>query len=121
MMWTTDTPTTKLNWKAVWGEVIELWEEIIKFNLSGMRNELCDVYTCSMCAITTSTGMPVPIFWMRSANEWDKRMVFFTKYLDEVGLEFKVKYLRYGANYNKAHKRRKVFELAVEDQLNIKL
>jgi hypothetical protein len=120
-MLTTDTPTTKINWKHTWDEVIELWEEIIKGDLKGMRNELCDVYTNAMCAITTSTGIPMPIFWMRSANGWFDRMKFFKIYLNELGLEFKVEYLRYGANYKKDFKRRKVVELAVEDQIKSKV
>jgi len=118
MMYTTDTPTTNLNWKDTLGEVIELICAILEFDLKGIRNELCDVYTCSMCAITTSTGVRMPIYWMRSAREWDKRMVFFTKYLRELGLAFKVEYLRFGANYKKDHKRRMVVRLAVRDQLN---
>ena len=121
MMWTTDTPTTAINWKDTWGEVIELWEEIIKFDLRGMRNELCDVYTNAMCAITTSTGISMPIFWMRSAIGWFERMEFFKIYLNELGLEFKVEYLRCGANYKKDFKRRKVVQLAVKDQLNIEI
>lgn len=121
MIFTTDTPTINLNWKDTLGEATELWEKIIKFDLLGMRNELCDVYTCMMCAITTSTRIPMPIFWMRSANRWFERMKFFTKYLGELGLEFKVEYMRNGGNYKKAYKRRKVVELAVRDQLNGKL
>ena len=121
MMFTTDTPTTAINWKDTWGEVIELWEEIIKFDLCGMRDELCDVYTNAMCAITTTTGIPMPIFWMRSANAWFQRMEFFKLYLAELGLEFKVEYLRYGANYKRDHKRMKVIQLEVEDQLGLVL
>ena len=121
MIFTNQTPATNLDWLYVWGEVKELWQEICRFNLKGIRNELCDVYTCAMCAIETSTGIPMPIFWMRSANAWEERMSFFKWYLEEVGLEFKVEYLRFGANYNKAHKRRKVFDLAVEDQILMKL
>ncbi len=119
MIFTNQTPSTNLDWKYVLGEVQELIKEVIKINLPGIRNELCDVYTCIMCAIETSTGIPMPIFWMRSANEWNSRMEFFRRYLNEIGLEFKIEYLCYGANYNKAHKRRKVFELARDDQFNI--
>lgn len=118
MIFTNETPATNLDWKYVWGEVLELWEEILKLNLLGIRNELCDVYTCAMCAIETTTGVPMPIFWMRSANGWEHRMEFFRMYLKELDLEFKVEYLRFGANYKKAHKRRKVVELAIKDQFN---
>jgi hypothetical protein len=117
MIFTTDVPATNLDWKYTFGEVKELWVEIKRCNLIGIINEMCDVYTCAMCAITTSTGIKMPIFWMRSANGWNERLDFFRWYLDEIGLEFKVEYLRFGANYKKAHKRRKVFELAVNDQI----
>jgi hypothetical protein len=116
-MLTTDTPTTDLDWKYTWGEVVELWEEIIKLNVKGVRNELCDVYTCIMCAITTSTGIPMPIFWMRSANGWLERMRFYELYFKELGLEFKTEYLRYGANYKKREKRMITVRLAIEDQI----
>jgi hypothetical protein len=120
-MFTKDTPTTDLSWRYVLGEIQELWEEAINLNFKGMVNEFCDVYTGAMCAITTHTGINVPIFWMRSADGWMERMEFFRKYLTEIGLEFKVEYLRYGANYEREWKRRKVVELAVKDQLNIDL
>lgn len=117
MIFTNDTPATGLDWKYVLGEVSELIKEIKKLNLKGIRNELCDVYTCAMCAIETSTGIPMPIYWMRSANEWYKRLAFFTLYLNKIGLEFKVEYMRYGGNYKKVEKRMKVVELAIKDQL----
>ena len=117
MMLTTDTPTTGMTWKYVFGEIQELVEEIKHMNIVGIVNELCDVYTTGMCAITTSTGIPVPIFWMRSANGWIERMEFFRIYLNRIGLEFKTEYLRYGANYKKQWKRKKVVELAINDQL----
>ena len=117
MIFTNQVPATKLNWKYVLGEIQELKKEIINMNIKGIRNELCDVYTCSMCAIETSTGIPMPIFWMRSANVYNQRVKFFETYLNRIGLKFKIKYLRYGGNYKKAEKRRKVFELAVNDQL----
>lgn len=117
MIFTNETPATKLTWTYVLGEVRELIDEIKNLNLIGIRNELCDVYTCAMCAIETSTGIPMPIFWMRSANGWYKRLEFFKLYFNKIGLEFKVEYVRYGSNYKNAEKRRKAIELAIEDQI----
>ena len=117
MIFTNEVPATGLDWRYVLGEIRELLVEVKKLNVRGILDELCDVYTCSMCAIETSTGIPMPIFWMKSANGWVDRMNFFREYLNRAGLEFKVEYLRYGANYKKAEKRRKVVELAIEDQL----
>ena len=117
MIFTDDLPATGLNWKYVWSEILELIEAMRNSNLHGIRNELCDVYTCSMCAITTTTGMPMPILWTRSANGWVKRIEFWKRYLTEIGLEYKLEYVRYGSNYKKAHKRRRVAMLAIEDQI----
>jgi len=117
MILTTSVPSTNLDWKYVWGEIQELIVEIKRLNPIGIIDELSDVYTCSMCAITTSTNIPVPIFWMRSAAKWEDRIRFFKCYLNTIGLEYKVEYLRYGANYKRAYKRRKVVDLAIEDQL----
>ena len=117
MIFSNEVSATGLNWKYVMGEVQELIEEVKQLNFAGVIDELCDIYTCSMCAVTTSTSIPMPIFWMRTANKWIERVAFFEHYLNEIGLEFKVEYLRYGNNYERAYKRRKVFELARDDQL----
>ncbi|MFW9871480.1 MAG: MazG nucleotide pyrophosphohydrolase domain-containing protein [Candidatus Thorarchaeota archaeon] len=115
--WTNEFPTTKLSFGYTLGEVKELIEEIKKLNIKGIVSELCDVYTCSMCAIETYFGIPMPIIWNKSADKWNERVDFFTWYLSEVGLEFKIEYLRFGGNYKRKEKRRKVIELAIEDQI----
>lgn len=117
MIFSSQLPTVGLEWWYVMGEVRELVDEVKQLNFVGIVDELCDVYTCSMCAIGTSCGIPMPIFWMRTWNRWARRVDFFKWYLSEIGLEFKMEYLRYGSNYERAHKRRKVFELARDDQL----
>ena len=117
ILWTNQFPTTKLTFKYTLGEVKEVIEEIKSFNIKGIISEICDVYTCLMCAIETHFGIPMPIFWKTSADKWDERFDFFTNYLKQVGLEFKVEYLRFGGNYLKKEKRRKVVELAIEDQI----
>jgi len=117
ILWTNQFPTTKLTFSYTLGEVKELIEEIKTLNVKGMISELCDVYTCLMCAVETHFGIPMPIFWTTSAKQWDNRVEFFEWYLGEIGLEFKVKYLRYGGNYLRKEKRQKVVELAIKDQI----
>jgi hypothetical protein len=117
IVWTNEFPTTKLDFKYTLGEVKELIEEIKAHNLKGIISELCDVYTCGMCAIETHFRIPMPIIWHMAADKWNERVSFFQWYLSEIGLEFKIEYLRYGGNYEKKEKRRKVVELAIEDQL----
>lgn len=117
ILWTDQFPTTKLTFKYTLGEVKELIGETKALNVKGIISELCDVYTCSMCAIETHFGIPMPIFWKTSAYKWDERVEFFESYLGQVGLKFKIEYLRYGGNYLKKEKRQKVVELAIEDQI----
>jgi len=117
ILWTNQFPKTNLTFNYTLGEVRELIEEIKALNIKGMISELCDVYTCLMCAIETHFGIPMPIFWKTSAIQWDYRVEFFEWYLSQLGLEFKVKYLRYGGNYLKKEKRQKVVELAIKDQI----
>jgi hypothetical protein len=117
IVWTNEFPTTDLTFKYTLGEVKELIEEIKEFNLEGIISELCDVYTCTMCAIETHFGIPMPIVWHKSADQWNERVEFFEWYLSELNLEFKVEYLRFGGNYLRKEKRLKVDELAIEDQI----
>ena len=104
ILWTNKFPTTKLTFKYTLGEVKELIEEIKILNIEGMISELSDVYTCLMCAIETHFGIPMPIIWHRSADKWNERVKFYQSYFDQIGLEFKIEYLRYGGNYLKKEK-----------------
>lgn len=117
MIWSNQLPTTAMSWTDVMSEIYELIDEVKHLNFAGIVEELCDIHTCLMCAIDMATGVPMPIFWMKTYYKWVKRVYFFRSYLNKAGLEFKIEYLRYGSNYLKAHKRRKVFELARDDQL----
>jgi len=121
MLWTAQLPATGMSWSYVAGEVRELYEEIRKRSLDGVVSELCDVYTCTMCAIETSTGLTMPVVWEKTARGWFARVDFWRRWLSAFGLEFKVEYLRYGGNYLKQDKRRMVLRLAVEDQLGLSL
>ncbi len=120
ILWTNQFPITNLTFKYTLGEVSEFFEEVKNFNIEGMISELCDIYTCLMCAIETHFNIPMPIFWHKSADEWLRRVDFFKMYLNQIGLEFKVEYLRFGGNYLKKEKRIKVVELAIEDQIKEK-
>jgi len=117
VVYTNEFPITKLTFKYTLGEVVELFDEVKKFNIKGIVSELCDVYTCLMCAIDTHFKIPMPIIWHKSADEWIKRIDFFKSYLNQIDLEFKVEYLRYGGNYLRKEKRMKVVDLAIEDQI----
>ena len=115
-MFTDDFPTAAPRWKHVKLEIWELWEEIKKLNWVGIRNEACDVYTCGMVAIMTYTGIPMPLFWLRSAKVWMARIDWWKQYLATYELEFKADYLEGGGNYHKLEKRHAVLKLAIIDQ-----
>ncbi len=117
ILWTNQFPTTKLTFKYTLGEVRELIEEIKSYNIKGIISETCDVYTCLMCAIETHFDIPMPILWKKSAVKWDKRVTFYKSYFDQIGLEFKIEYLKFGGNYLREEKRRKTVDLAIEDQI----
>ena len=116
MMFTDDFPTADPRWKHVKLEIVELWEEIKKLNWVGIRDEACDVYTISMVAIMTYTGIPMPLLWLRSAKVWIRRIEWWKTYLTLYDLKFKPEYLEGGGNYNKLEKRHAVLKLAIIDQ-----
>jgi len=116
MLYTNDLPATGMKWGYVYGEVIEFLEEVAKHDVQGMISEACDVYTCTSCALLTTTGINLPIVWTRSADGWFHRVDVFRKMLNDKGLKFKLEYLRYGSNYKKPEKVAKVIELATLDQ-----
>ena len=116
MIFTKTLPVTNMSWAYVLGEVAELIESIINRDVTGIVNEACDVYTCACCAIYAQTGINLPIFWTRTSLVWFQRVEVWKRILSEVGLSYKVEYLRYGSNYNRPHKVAKVIELAIADQ-----
>jgi hypothetical protein len=116
MLYAHDLPSTGMDWLYVWGEILELRDAIFTRRLKNVLDELCDVYTCSMIALHTTTGISLPILWKRTAMAWIERESFWKWYITSVGLAYDVKYLRYGSNYRKMWKRRRAIALAVIDQ-----
>lgn len=117
LIMTSDLPVTGMSWGYVFGEVLELAEEVVAGRLDGVISEACDVYSCAMCAIETTIGKSVPIVRNRSTDGWLKRQEIWREYLRRMGLKYDQKYLVNGGNYKKACKRRLVVALAVKDQL----
>lgn len=119
--WTNKLPQTKLNWSYVCLEIKEFFRELKNCNVKRMMEEACDIYTVAMCAITTTTGIGIPLFWTWSAKEWIDRIEIWKSIFEKHGLPFKAEYIRYGGNYNKLWKVEKALELArrdVENTLN---
>ena len=117
MIWTNDTPSSGMNWTYALGEFKELWEEVRKGDIKKAINELCDVYTSLSCAFQTTTNIPLPLIWTRSAKEWIRRLEEWESIFSYVGLNFDAKYLKNGGNYKKSWKVRAAIKLAINDQL----
>ena len=118
MIWTKDTPSTNLGLKYVLGEVKELFQALFfDRSIKNAIGELCDVYTTLMVALTTYTGLNLPIFWTKSAVEWERRLDFWNRYFGEMGLRFETRYIRNGGNYLKPAKRRIAVEMAIKEQI----
>jgi hypothetical protein len=110
-------PVTDMSWAYVLGEIHELFNKLRKHDMKGIINELCDVYTCGICAIKNTTGISVPLLWKKTSYKWFGRVEFFNWYFDQLGLKFKIKYLKHGGNYLKTTKRLRVVRMAMKDQL----
>jgi len=116
MFWTKDVPATDLDFAYTRGEVLELWEAVRSRDLKHITDELCDVYTTFICAVTTLTGLNIPILWDRSLVEWLKRLSVWEDIFKAHGLIFDVKYLVNGGNYERAWKVKAALDLAHKDQ-----
>lgn len=119
VIWTKRVPQTGLGWGYLVGEMKELLDEIVKLSWTGMYNELCDVYTVLMCIISNKTGIDVPIFWTKSAEEWVARIEVWEAIFEKNGLLFKPEYLINGGNYKKQWKVDAALELARKDQKEV--
>jgi len=108
--------THQMNWNHFWIEVKELIQEIKSLNIKAGINELCDVYTCFVVIMYTQYGIDLGIIWHTSADEWERRIKVWHKIFDDAKLEFKVKYLVNGGNYDRPEKVKLAIDLAKMDQ-----
>ncbi len=119
MLWTTDFPISGWGFRYTLGEVKEVIEEARQCNWDAMMAELCDVYTGFFCAITAHTGLPMPLFWERSAKEYARRISVWEDIFAQHELLFDAKYLINGSNYNREEKLLSVLKEAYKEQKGI--
>jgi hypothetical protein len=112
-----DIPTTDIDLNYILGEVKELIDEIRVLDINKIIDEACDVYICFMSWLYCYYGINFPIINNRTINKYNKRIDFFKYYFNEIGLEYKLKYLKNGGNYKKDWKRIRAVRLAIRDQL----
>jgi hypothetical protein len=112
-----DITGTNMSWHETWAELIELFEAVfIDRDLNGAIAELCDVYSMLIGALYCQLGVNIPLFWLKSYNEWMRRIEVWEMLFAHVGLEFKLEYIHNGGNYKRRHKIRMALELALKDQ-----
>jgi hypothetical protein len=109
----------KMSWSYVVGEMEEVWEEVIDFNLKGIWSELLDVYSCGMVWLSDVSGVDLYIVNNKSISGWSKRWGWWKRWLGACGLEFKAEYMRNGANFKRKSKRDWVLKEAIMDQEGI--
>lgn len=94
------------------GEVIELFEEIKKGNLEGMKLEAWDVYSCFHEYMFHVVGIDMWLIDNPSTKAWARRWGWWERWLRAHGLKFKPEYMQYGSNFKRREKRRRVLEMA---------
>lgn len=106
-----------MSWRYAHGELVELWEEMVRCNLAGIREEFSDVMYSVYMAVYASTGWNVPMIGAGYAyKKFVARFARWEAIFEENGLDFHRKYLRNGSNYERPHKVRAALDLAIEDQ-----
>jgi hypothetical protein len=105
MLFTNQVPTTGMKMNYVKGEFQELIQEIKILNFKGISDEACDVISCFICVISENIGIPLPIFWTKSAYGWIARAKWIESWLNSQGLPYAVWMMKFGGNYKKEHKR----------------
>jgi hypothetical protein len=109
----------KMSFGYVLGEVVEVWEEVLKLDVGGVWSELLDVYSCGMVWLSDVIGYDLYIINNKSIRSWSGRWGWWKRWLNACGLEFKAEYMRNGANFKRKAKREWVLEEAIRDQEGI--
>jgi hypothetical protein len=106
----------KMSFGYVVGEMKEVWEEVVKFDVGGVCSEMLDVYSCGMVWLSDVLGMDLYVVDNKNVRGWKERWDWWKVWLGDKGYEFKAEYMRYGANYNRKEKRDRVLKMAEADR-----
>jgi hypothetical protein len=98
------------------GEVIELWDEVKKGDIEGMKSEALDVYSCFAELVYNKMGWDVWVIENKSIRAWARRVEIWEKWLGCYGLTFKREYMQYGTNFKRREKRHRILEMARKDK-----
>lgn len=119
ILWTkqilAEVMASKLPFSYVWGEVLELKDELVKWDLGEAKKEWDDVTGCFLVWLTGIIGVSFPIlpfFGKGAADRWIKRLEVWKNIFELHGVEFHRQYLTGGGNYRKRNKIKKAFKEA---------
>lgn len=116
VLWTkqilAEVMASKLPFSYVWGEVLELKDEVIKLDFAEARKEWDDVVGCFLVWLTGIIGVSFPLLpflGKGAADRWVSRLNVWVRIFDLHGVEFHRRYLTGGGNYCKRSKIKKAF------------
>lgn len=119
ILWTgevlAEVMASKLPFSYVWGEVLELKDELVKLDFTEARKEWDDVIGCFLVWLTGVSGMSFPLLpWLGkgAADRWVSRLEVWQTIFLLHGVEFHRRYLTGGGNYRKLSKVKKAFKEA---------
>lgn len=113
---------SKLPFSYVWGEILELVEAVLCFDVEEASCELQDVIANGAVWFTGKTGVNVRLhkgFGLSAAQRWVKRHETWELIFRAHGVEFHKSYLTGGGNFRKKSKIRKALA-HVGVELNLK-
>jgi hypothetical protein len=103
----------KYKLSSAWSEYVELWDEILAMNWSGIVEEFGDVVMTTQLWFATLTGWDWRI---RIPDATHQKVIDRMRIWEEIfashGLEFHPKYLMNGSNYHKEEKVKAAIALA---------
>lgn len=91
----------------VWGEVLELWEEVKRLDWVEIGKEWDDVIACTSVCLFVRTGISIPLlkgFGIGAVQRWRHRFDVWKKICEAHDIEFHKGLLVNGGNYKKKKK-----------------
>lgn len=105
-------------WGAAGDEIVELAEEIGKFNPAGIREEMGDAMMASQLAAYKNLKLDTPVFFpaTEAGSKYVSRRRSWEQAADAYGLKFDVNKLAGGSNYEREGKRDRIIMDLMRDQ-----
>jgi hypothetical protein len=106
-----------IQWSFFRGEVDELLEAFMNWDVENIKEEISDVLSAFYCCVYTSTKISLPMIGAGpTIRKTLDRFKVWENIFKEQGLMFDKKYLVNGANYKKVDKVNKALNMARKEQ-----